>query len=50
MDKIMVACFLLTDSVYRFERLPVRSDAPNEQTISAVGGGTPTVFGMDVPT
>jgi len=50
MDKIMVACFLLTDSVYRYERLPVRLDAPKEQPISAVGGGTPTVFGMDAVT
>jgi len=42
----VASCY--TAKLYRFERLLASPHAPREQSITAVGGGTPTVFGMDV--
>jgi len=33
--------------LYRFEGFPAPRRAPREQSISAVGGGTPIVVGME---
>ena len=40
----VISCY--TAKLYLFEGLPAPPHAPREQPISAMGGGTPTIFGI----
>jgi len=43
----VISCY--TAKLYLFEGLPAPPHAPREQPISAMGGGTPTIFGITWP-